>query len=162
MLRAGVSLPALMKLLGHRMANMTLRYVETRKKDLQREFSLARSQPRHLLALPVSLRAEDAGAADVPALVERIGAAMRALELFRSQNPALPDKPSNGFVAAGRRCAPLFKNSPPAATTKNRPGLAGFVNGAPAADGRVCEREGRSFGRGPVRCRGYGRIEFAA
>ena len=34
MLRAGVSLPALMKLLGHRTANMTLRYVEITQKDL--------------------------------------------------------------------------------------------------------------------------------
>jgi site-specific recombinase XerD len=41
MLRAGVSLPALMKLLGHRTANMTLRYVEITQQDLQREFDLA-------------------------------------------------------------------------------------------------------------------------
>jgi|GEM_PF-3877170 len=33
MLRAGVSLPALMKLLGHRTANMTLRYVEITQQD---------------------------------------------------------------------------------------------------------------------------------
>ena len=44
-----------MKLLGHRTANMTLRYVEITQKDLQREFHLARSHPRHLLPLPAPL-----------------------------------------------------------------------------------------------------------
>jgi integrase len=37
MVRAGVSLPALMKLLGHHNANMTLLYVEVVQQDLQRE-----------------------------------------------------------------------------------------------------------------------------
>ena len=55
LLRAGVSLPALMKLLGHRCANMTLRYVEITQKDLQREFHLARLNPRHLIPLPTQL-----------------------------------------------------------------------------------------------------------
>ena len=49
MLRAGVSLPAVMKLLGHQNPEMTMRYVEVSLLDLQREFHLARSQPRHLL-----------------------------------------------------------------------------------------------------------------
>jgi integrase len=39
MLRAGVSLPALMKLLGHRTANMTLRYVEITQKAPPASFS---------------------------------------------------------------------------------------------------------------------------
>ncbi len=55
MLRAGVSLPALMKLLGHRTANMTLRYVEITQQDLQREFLLAREKPRHLIPIPPAL-----------------------------------------------------------------------------------------------------------
>src|SRR5207237_9968542 len=59
MLRAGVSMPALMKLLGHRTANMTLRYVEITQKDLQREFHLARQSPRHLIPLPASLPAPE-------------------------------------------------------------------------------------------------------
>jgi hypothetical protein len=49
MIRAGVSLPAVMKLLGHLKPEMTMRYVEVSVLDLQREFHLARSQPRHLL-----------------------------------------------------------------------------------------------------------------
>ena len=50
MLRAGVSLPAVMKLLGHLNPEMTMRYLDVALPDLQREFHLARSQPRHLAA----------------------------------------------------------------------------------------------------------------
>jgi hypothetical protein len=46
MLRAGVGLPALMKLLGHTNPEMTMRYLEVVLIDLQREFQLARSSPR--------------------------------------------------------------------------------------------------------------------
>lgn len=45
MVRAGVGLPALMKLLGHVNPEMTMRYVDVAGGDLQREFHLARSQP---------------------------------------------------------------------------------------------------------------------
>lgn len=46
MLRAGVSLPAPMKLLGHRTANTTLRYVEITQKDLQGAFSRTKARER--------------------------------------------------------------------------------------------------------------------
>ena len=42
MVRLGVSLPALMQLLGHKDIRMTLRYVQVTQQDLQREFHLAR------------------------------------------------------------------------------------------------------------------------
>ena len=42
MLRLGVSLPALMQLLGHNDIRMTLRYVQVTQQDLQREFHRAR------------------------------------------------------------------------------------------------------------------------
>ena len=45
MVRAGVGLPALMKLLGHVNPEMTMRYVEVASTDLQREFHLARRDP---------------------------------------------------------------------------------------------------------------------
>jgi integrase len=48
MLRAGVGFPALMKLLGHTDPGMTLCYLEVAAADLQREYQLARSQPRHV------------------------------------------------------------------------------------------------------------------
>jgi site-specific recombinase XerD len=85
MLRAGVSLPALMKLLGHRTANMTLRYVEITQKDLQREFYLARQSLRHLIPLPASAAMADPDAADATAVVERLSAAIRVLDLYRQQ-----------------------------------------------------------------------------
>ena len=52
LVRAGVGLPALMKLLGHVNPEMTMRYVDVAGTDLQREFHLARSQPRHLAPQP--------------------------------------------------------------------------------------------------------------
>jgi site-specific recombinase XerD len=92
MLRAGVSLPALMKLLGHRTANMTLRYVEITQKDLQREFHLARQHPRHLIPLPASAATPDPDQADSSAVLQRLSAALRLLDLFRLHNPADQDK----------------------------------------------------------------------
>ena len=41
-----------MKLLGHTSPNMTMRYVDVTLTDLQREFQLARSKPRHLVPQP--------------------------------------------------------------------------------------------------------------
>lgn len=92
MLRAGVSLPALMKLLGHRTANMTLRYVEITQKDLQREFHLARQSPRHLIPLPPSLSPADPGLLDAAAVVEQLSTAVRLMDLYRQQNPSISDK----------------------------------------------------------------------
>ena len=68
MLRAGVSLPAVMKLLGHLKPEMTMRYLEVSLPDLQREFHLARSQPRHLLPasrLPASISSPQANLASL-------------------------------------------------------------------------------------------------
>lgn len=93
MLRAGVSLPALMKLLGHRTANMTLRYVEVTQKDLQREFHRAQQNPRHLIPTPAPLATIDPDLADAPAIVERLSGAIRLLDLFRLQDGAGIDKP---------------------------------------------------------------------
>jgi len=67
MVRLGVSLPALMRIMGHRDIRMTLRYVEVVQLDLQREFHRAREKtasstrspnsqfsllPRGLISLP--------------------------------------------------------------------------------------------------------------
>jgi site-specific recombinase XerD len=92
MLRAGVSLPALMKLLGHRTANMTLRYVEITQPDLQREFHLARSRPRHLVPLPAAMPVTDPDTITAPTVVERLSSAIRLLDLFRQQYGPTADK----------------------------------------------------------------------
>jgi integrase len=52
MLRAGVGFATVMKLLGHTDPGMTMRYVDVTLTDLQREFQLARSQPRYLAPQP--------------------------------------------------------------------------------------------------------------
>src|SRR5438046_10429483 len=52
MLRAGVTFPALMKLLGHTSPEMTMQYLDVTLHDLQREFELATSKPRHLVPQP--------------------------------------------------------------------------------------------------------------
>jgi hypothetical protein len=49
MLRSGVGLAAVMKLPGHTSSDMTMRYIDVALSDLQREYLLARSQPRHLV-----------------------------------------------------------------------------------------------------------------
>lgn len=93
MLRAGVSLPALMKLLGHRTANMTLRYVEITQKDLQREFQMAQRAPRHLIPMPAPLVVADPQTVEAAGIVARLSATIRMLDLYRQQNPAVSHKP---------------------------------------------------------------------
>ena len=52
MVRLGVSLPALMQMLGHKDVRTTLRYVEVVQLDLQREFHRARQNPVVLHSIP--------------------------------------------------------------------------------------------------------------
>jgi integrase len=92
MLRAGVSLPAVMKLLGHLNPEMTMRYVEVSVLDLQREFHLARSQPRHLLPtsrLPASISSSQPKLAS---LLDSLHVAQYVLEMFRRTLPQGPDR----------------------------------------------------------------------
>ena len=85
MLRAGVSFPALMKLLGHISPEMTMQYLEVALTDLQREFELARSKPRYRVPQPrvssVPLRAGLGG------VLDSLLAAQHALEMFRRTLP---------------------------------------------------------------------------
>ena len=52
MVRLGVSLPALMQMMGHTDIRMTLRYVEVVQLDLQREFHRAREKTASLYSIP--------------------------------------------------------------------------------------------------------------
>jgi hypothetical protein len=85
MLRAGVTLPSLMKLLGHTSADMTMRYLKITLPDVQREFHLARSQPRHLTPQPKSPPATVG--ANLPGLLESLRASQHVLEMFRRTLP---------------------------------------------------------------------------
>lgn len=118
MLRAGVSLPALMKLLGHRTANMTLRYVEVTQKDLQREFHRAQQNPRHLIPTPAPLATIDPDLADAPAIVERLSGAIRVLDLFRLQDGAAIDKPIQLLLRRLVRVRSAFQKLVPATYTR--------------------------------------------
>jgi integrase len=98
MLRAGVSFAAVMKLLGHKSPHMTLEYLEITQQDLQREFQLARSQPRHLAPRPKGPLATVRTGLD--GFIDSLLAAQHVLEMFRR---ALP----NG---ASRRCVGRLSN----------------------------------------------------
>jgi site-specific recombinase XerD len=85
MLRSGVGFPAVMKLLGHTSPEMTMRYLEVTLSDLQHEFDLARSKPRHLAPQPkapiASLRAGLGG------VIDALLSAQHVLEMFRRTLP---------------------------------------------------------------------------
>lgn len=109
MLRAGVSLPALMKLLGHRTANMTLRYVQITQEDLQREFRLARQNPRHRMPVPAALDEAEPTCPDAPFLLERLSGAVRLLQLFQQHNPTLDPRGLELLARRLRRVHSLFR-----------------------------------------------------
>ena len=85
MLRSGVSFPVLMKLLGHVDPAMTMRYVDVALTDLEREFQLARSKPRHLVPQPKTpttpLRA------GLDGIIDSLIAAQHVIEMFRRSLP---------------------------------------------------------------------------
>jgi len=98
MLRAGVGLPVLMKLLGHTSPEMTMRYLDVALTDLQREFELARSKPRHLVPQPKTPPARLRAGLD--GVTDSLLAAQHVLEMFRR---ALP-------IGAARRCLDRLSN----------------------------------------------------
>jgi site-specific recombinase XerD len=81
MLRSGVSFPVLMKLLGHVDPSMTMRYVDVALTDLEREFQLARSKPRHLTPQPKTSTAPVRAGLD--GLIDALVAAQHLMEMFR-------------------------------------------------------------------------------
>jgi integrase len=90
MLRAGVSFPGIMKLLGHSSPDMTMRYLGVALPDLQREYQQARSQPRHLVPQP---KQSTSARADRPGLLQALHAAQHVLEMFRRTLPDGPPRP---------------------------------------------------------------------
>ena len=98
MLRAGVTFPALMKLLGHTSPEMTMQYLDVTLPDLQREFELAGSRSRHLVPQPRVLSVPRRAGLD--GLIDSLLATQHVLEMFRR---ALPD-------GASRRCLDRLSN----------------------------------------------------
>jgi hypothetical protein len=88
-----------MKLLGHLKPDMTLHYVEVTLLDLQREFHMARSQPRHLVPtsrLPSSLTSPQANLAS---LLDSLHVAQHVVEMFRRTLPQGPERRLLGRIA---------------------------------------------------------------
>ena len=85
MLRLGVSLPALMKLLGHNDIRMTLRYLEVTQPDLRREFHLARQNASQPHRLPTIAVPQQVPRADIPGIRQAIAATRHLLDMFRRQ-----------------------------------------------------------------------------
>lgn len=94
MLRTGVSFLAVMKLLGHSSPEMTMRYLDVVLTDLQREFELARSKPRHLAPQPKASFASLRTGLD--GVIDSLLAAQHVLEMFRR---ALPNGSSRRRLA---------------------------------------------------------------
>jgi len=98
MIRSSVTLPALMKLLGHADPKMTMRYVNVTSNDLQREYHLAREKPRHLIPQPKAPTISPRTGLD--GVIDSLLFAQHAIEMFRR---SLPDGPP-------RRCLDRLSN----------------------------------------------------
>ena len=82
MLRLGISLPALMQLLGHKDIRMTLRYVEVTQLDLHREFCTARQRAAPPHQVPV-LSLPHTSTTDLPGIRQALAATRHLLEMYR-------------------------------------------------------------------------------
>jgi hypothetical protein len=82
-----------MKLLGHTSAEMTMRYIDVALSDLQREYLLARSRPRHLVPQPKTPLAVLRSGLD--GVIDSFLTAQHVLEMFRR---ALPNSPSRSCL----------------------------------------------------------------
>jgi len=88
MVRLGVSLPALMQMLGHKDIRMTMRYVEVVQLDLQREFHRARQNPvvlHSIPQLPLPSSTATPERVDLITIRQAIAATRHLLQLFQPQ-----------------------------------------------------------------------------
>jgi len=85
MLRLGVRLPALMRLLGHRDIRMTMRYVQVTQQDLQREFHAARQHAAQPHRGPILSVANFSTSSDLPGIRQALAATRHLLEMDRRQ-----------------------------------------------------------------------------
>jgi integrase len=99
MLRCGISLPALMHLMGHKDIRMTLRYLKITQPDLRREFYKARQNTTQSYPLP-SLSVSTA-TADLPGIIQALAATRHLLEMYRRQ--LSDDKARRRFQRLDRR-----------------------------------------------------------
>jgi site-specific recombinase XerD len=85
-LRAGISLPALKEILGHRDIRMTMVYVQVTQKDLQREYHQARHRMVLVHTVPTLPHTHDEPAGHgIPAICRTVDALRHQLEMYRRQ-----------------------------------------------------------------------------
>jgi site-specific recombinase XerD len=87
MLRLGISLPALMLLLGHKDIRMTLRYAEVTQQDVEREFYQARRNATQSHRLPKLPTPKDTLSADLPGIRQALAATRHLMEMYRRNLP---------------------------------------------------------------------------
>lgn len=85
MIRLGVSLPALMQLLGHKDIRMTLRYVQVTQQDLQREYHQAHNNTAQPHRMPVLPLPKNIHRANLPGIHQALEATRHLLEMYRRQ-----------------------------------------------------------------------------
>ena len=85
MVRLGISLPALMQLLGHKDIRMTLRYVQITQADLHREYHAARRNAGAAHPVPVLSVPNYSDAAGPSGICQAVAATRHLLEMFRRQ-----------------------------------------------------------------------------
>ena len=108
MLRAGVGFAGVMKLLGHKDPHMTLGYLEITQQDLQREFHLARSHPRHLAPSP-TVSSTAPPRADLASLIDSLKAVQHVLEMFRRS--LAEDSPRRLLARLARRLVKILADT---------------------------------------------------
>jgi integrase len=81
MMRAGVALPAIMKILGHTSPGMTMLYLDIALTDLEKEFQRAWSQPRHTAPNPPAPQLTQSRG--IPGIITFLAAAQNAIETYR-------------------------------------------------------------------------------
>jgi len=85
MIRLGMSLPALMQLLGHKDIRMTLRYVQITQVDLHREYHAARRNAAEPHRVPVLSAPNCSDAVGPVGICQAVAAARHLLEMYRRQ-----------------------------------------------------------------------------
>jgi site-specific recombinase XerD len=114
MLRAGISLPILMKLLGHRSIGMTLRYAKVTGMDVRRAYveTIAVIEKRYEIpSLPAKPRCSAGKLSSWGSVASHLEAFAREIESLRRDHAAAPQrKRAQRLVERLRRLAADFEN----------------------------------------------------
>ena len=85
MLRAGMSLPAVMQLLGHKTIEMALRYIQVSQNDLQRQYQMALQNIADLHSMPKLTLPDASINTGIPAISQSLELTRHLLDMYRRQ-----------------------------------------------------------------------------